>query len=393
LVVADDDDSIREGLLDVVDWESLGFRVVADFADGEELIAYLKKYPVDVVLTDIRMSLVSGIDVAKFIDEEGIAAEVVFLSGYREFEYARKAVSYGVREYLLKPVELEEIYEVIGRVRAELDRGNAARTERQAISHAQREAVVRLFDAIREGRREDIPGLHDSLELLDSQIDRRSSPCVVFTIDVPGSLSESVSSSPWKPFLIGRTDNRSIYVGLGKAGASRDQIEADIEAFASGVQRDAALFSHKPPSVEIAATYDRLVEADGPQLRCVLQDLSPTTAQPRAGYRSTVVAQAKEFVESNYMKDISLQDVADAVCLSSVYFSRVFKEVEQVSFIKYLNTLRIDRALEMLRKTHLPSKQIASMVGYSSLSYFSKTFKKFTGRTPTEYRRGAHERG
>ncbi len=88
LVIADDEKRTREGLRKGIDWEELGFTVTELFADGQDLIEYLDCMVPDVILTDIKMNNVSGIDVAKYVFEHRFPSKVVFISGYQEFELA-----------------------------------------------------------------------------------------------------------------------------------------------------------------------------------------------------------------------------------------------------------------------------------------------------------------
>ena len=81
IVIADDEKIIRMGLKNVVDWEELGFEISEIFADGQEVIEYLDYMPPDVILTDIKMSHVSGLDVARFVFEQKLPCKVVLISG------------------------------------------------------------------------------------------------------------------------------------------------------------------------------------------------------------------------------------------------------------------------------------------------------------------------
>ena len=97
---------------------------------------------------------------------------------------------------------------------------------------------------------------------------------------------------------------------------------------------------------------------------------------------------AKKYIESNYTDNITLEDVSREVNISSYYLSRIFKEGTGENFIDYLTGLRMDKAKELLATTQYSMKEICAKVGYSDPNYFSKTFKKNVGVTPTEYREG-----
>lgn len=129
LVVVDDEYTIRAGMCNYIDWEAMGFQVAADFEDGKETIEYLKSHKVDVILTDIEMAEISGLELAKFVHENQLDCKVVILSGYKEFEYARKAIEYNVEHYILKPIRMDELQKVFGNMKEKLD--ECARAQEQ----------------------------------------------------------------------------------------------------------------------------------------------------------------------------------------------------------------------------------------------------------------------
>lgn len=154
LVIADDEPAIRKGLTRRIDWSSMGFQVVESFEDGEDVVAYLSNHHVDVVLTDVRMSVVSGLSLAQRIHEQGLDTDVVLLSGYKDFEYAREALKHGVHRYLLKPTNEDELRTVFAELREKI----AARRRTAApgrigrlVSEGRQRLLARLVDGLFEG--------------------------------------------------------------------------------------------------------------------------------------------------------------------------------------------------------------------------------------------------
>ena len=98
------------------------------------------------------------------------------------------------------------------------------------------------------------------------------------------------------------------------------------------------------------------------------------------------VEAAKAYIQANYSRDISLDDVSREVNISPYYFSKIFKEDVGEGFVEYLTKIRMDKAKELLTTTEYSMKEICSMVGYADPNYFSRTFKKNVGVTPTEYK-------
>ncbi len=101
---------------------------------------------------------------------------------------------------------------------------------------------------------------------------------------------------------------------------------------------------------------------------------------------NSIIKKAKLFIEENYHKDISLEDVSRIVDISSYYFSKLFKEETGENFIEYLTNIRIDKAKKLLQNRDMSIKNICVDTGYSDPNYFSRIFKKQVGVTPTEYR-------
>lgn len=120
LIIADDEKLIRESLAGFIDWNSLGFELVLLAEDGQEVIDGMKSLKPDVVLTDIRMRRTSGLSVAEYAANNFPDMVLVLLSGYREFEYAKKAISFGVDEYLLKPISISAIHTTFEKIREKL---------------------------------------------------------------------------------------------------------------------------------------------------------------------------------------------------------------------------------------------------------------------------------
>lgn len=120
-MITDDEIQIRKGLRMKVDWKDEGFEIVQEASNGQEALALLQTTEVDVVLTDIRMPKMDGIELAKRCNEEFPHIKVIVLSGYSEFEYVRSTMKEGVKDYLLKPVAPDELVEVLRKVRKEIE--------------------------------------------------------------------------------------------------------------------------------------------------------------------------------------------------------------------------------------------------------------------------------
>lgn len=144
LIIADDEKIIRMGLKNLVEWEKLGFEVIELFTDGQEIIEYLDYMLPDVILTDIKMNQVSGLDVAKYVFEHQVPCKVVLISGYQEFELAVQGLKYGVKDYLLKPTNVDVIIETFSKLKEQLDIMKEKREKEQSEKERMDEAIPLL---------------------------------------------------------------------------------------------------------------------------------------------------------------------------------------------------------------------------------------------------------
>ncbi|MCS7459862.1 response regulator [Paenibacillus doosanensis] len=142
LLVADDETKIRNGICNYFPWAELGFEIVSEAKNGKQALDFILKHEVDVVLSDIKMPVMSGVELAEELYNRKNKTKVVFLTGYREFEYAQKALIYGVKSYIIKPTKYEELLDVFTRVKAELDEERHRGTAAPAALEAQSEETA-----------------------------------------------------------------------------------------------------------------------------------------------------------------------------------------------------------------------------------------------------------
>ena len=121
IMLVDDEEEVRKAMIRKMDWEKLGFTVVGDAENGEDALEKLEHLEPDVVMTDIRMPYMDGLTLTAKIREKYPSIKILIFSGYDDFEYAQKAIKLNVTEYILKPVNGEELAKILNRVRENLD--------------------------------------------------------------------------------------------------------------------------------------------------------------------------------------------------------------------------------------------------------------------------------
>lgn len=121
VLIVEDEVFMREGLKNLIDWKELGFEIVGEAEDGISAFEFLKKMQVDVLISDIKVPLLSGLDLIERVKREiKNLPEVIIISGYADFEYAKKAIQHGVVNYILKPIEEEELVDTLIKVKSKL---------------------------------------------------------------------------------------------------------------------------------------------------------------------------------------------------------------------------------------------------------------------------------
>jgi len=124
LLVVDDEYEIRNGLCKFFPWNEIGFEVIGQAENGKTAFDFLQKNLTDVVLCDIMMPVMSGLDLAKLISTAKLKIRVIFFSGHKDFEYAQKALEFGVKSYILKSTNYNELIRVFSNIKNELDEEN-----------------------------------------------------------------------------------------------------------------------------------------------------------------------------------------------------------------------------------------------------------------------------
>ncbi|MDO6657049.1 response regulator [Anaerobacillus sp. 1_MG-2023] len=121
VLIVDDEPIICEGLKNTVPWDEMGAEVIGEAYDGEEALEVIEAHDVDVVLSDVKMPIMDGLELAGEVYKRYPSIRMIIISGYDEFEYAKQAMKLGIKDYLLKPVDIDELMELIISIRKETE--------------------------------------------------------------------------------------------------------------------------------------------------------------------------------------------------------------------------------------------------------------------------------
>lgn len=141
IIIADDEEKIREGLANLFPWKQLGFEISATLSNGQEVLDYLQSHlDIDVLLTDIKMPVVDGIRLSSILKSGDI--KLVFISSYTDFSYAKTALENQVFDYLVKPVKYEDLLSCFKRLRSTLDRNHSNAAVVSMPSRSDTKAII-----------------------------------------------------------------------------------------------------------------------------------------------------------------------------------------------------------------------------------------------------------
>ena len=133
IILVDDEEEVRKSIIRQIKWQETGFWVAGDAENGQDALEKLDSLQPDLVLTAIRMPYMDGLALAEQIRKRYPSTKVVIFSGYDDFEYAQKAIKLNVTEYILKPVNVEELTSILKRIKANLDQEIARKSRHFSI--------------------------------------------------------------------------------------------------------------------------------------------------------------------------------------------------------------------------------------------------------------------
>ncbi len=158
IMLVDDEEEVRTSIIRKIDWQDAGFEVIGDAENGKEALEKIEQNEPDLVLTDIRMPYMDGLEMAEKIRQRYPSMKIVIFSGFDEFEYAKKAIKLNVIEYILKPVNVEELTAILKKIKKSLDE----EIEQKRNVNLLRESYIRSLPTIREHFLNDL--LHGGME-------------------------------------------------------------------------------------------------------------------------------------------------------------------------------------------------------------------------------------
>ncbi len=396
LIIVDDEQNIRKTIAAYVKKFSNNFEVVGSFSNGRDTVEYLENHDVDVVISDIKMPLMDGLELVKHITENYPLIKTLIISGYAEFEYAQKAIQYGVSAYLLKVIDPQEFASALTRIKSELDEGY--KYERLKSEDIGRKREKFILDVMK-GILDDTQKINDefySLETVYSSLEVKTS---VVNITV-SNFSDMVSSWKYEREALEKalinifnkidekiyvvpvyfTDGEYIAVVFGETSVYDYVKKATLEAEELGIFVNFRVLKSYENFGGLTGEYKVFVNED----KSVLSNESDV--KKSVEQKTEIIRQALEYIDNNLDKDISRDDLAARFFFNPSYFNNIFKKYTGYTISNYLYKVRMEKAIEYL-KTSMKIYEISEKVGYKSLRHFQRTFKVYSGYSLSDYRR------
>ena len=529
VLIADDEKNICLMIQKLIDWKSFGMEVIGLAHNGVDAIRMIEELHPDVVITDIRMPGLDGLELVQKVRDMGLDVHFIIISGYKYFEYAHMALKLGVEHYILKPIDKAELEETLGRIVTKhrekkvkdeetLELKEQAQESRRRVQKHLLTTIIERKEALADVELERINKEYQCdfsqgcfvatfskldcnekdadftalLQMLERIVERelsgtgweyintRTPSGVISIINYGVEKREDTGAAIEKSLQMMRREldkfhGYHITIGVGKEKDSIGDISKSIGEASTAIKNrsksglDRVIYydqlHYKYVSIEDmmdekhyrevdnmidALDYEALVsdtnkyenlitqtafyapvsvydfleivnekivqvlknnqtnseivggfEADAKKIFDFYYDVDDMTYRYGECIKETFqkiiadkknksqlpVRQAKLYVMENYSRQVSLEDVADAIHLSPAYLSTIFKKEMGINFSDFLISCRIEAAKELLKTTDLPIADVASQVGYTDSRYFSKTFTKVVGLKPSTYRK------
>lgn len=409
VLLVDDEDLELQGLSFMIEGFGLPLQICATARNGQEGLEKARALRPEIILTDLRMPVLSGIEMVSRVSCEGYAPHAVIISGYEDFEAARAGMELGVSCYLLKPVKREELFQALCRlcpaeVRKEHEEGLPDLPAASFLYPPEEEHILRHALTVTQEKAREI--LAQPPFCTDLERKRMAVFAVQFPVAVDADMYDlrpflqrfAKETEALVPVVM---DSRTSALVMTMPGFMDDAGAVDhlskaadrlLEEFHRQRIRDAFIGIS-----DIAETPDKLPalcrqslsalekKADSPLSHVLFfeeRDGARKISQP-----NTIVAYVQRFIDENYAKPLSIETIVEGLYLSPSYIRRLFKSHMGISVMEYVERVRMNHAARLLSRLQYKVQEIGMRVGYESPSYFNLVFKKYFGVTPGEYRR------
>lgn len=354
VLIVDDRDIFLLDLKRMNVWGELsGFEITGTAGNGQCALDLLHENVCDLVLTDIRMPIIDGIQLLREIKKDGLCPCVVLLSEYSEFNYARQGIILGAFDYLVKPATEESLLELLKHARGYLESLNdhGAPFSQQSIDEhfdwiypsAEENMIINYF----RNRNDSVNALfHTTINNIYYVMADNLIKAEIVVKKLYGNIVDAVYRHyQWLDNFVDIHDFENVdYIHEGAENSGRD-------------------------------FYCRKIEF----LMSLIKKYQPYVADP-------TISDIIDYILGNFESDIKLKTVAEKFYINNTYLSNTFAAKAGIKYNDYVTLVKLGRAKYLLTNTTLKTYEIGYQLGYHDINYFSKLFKKYYGQSPTEWR-------
>lgn len=385
LIIVDDETIILNSLSKYVKEQLPDFEICGCFHDGAEALDYIMEHPVDIILSDICMPQMSGLELAREVVNRMPHCIVIILSGFSEFEYAQNAIKYNVYNYMLKPVDYRELKRVL------LEAQAAVPTRRKiSFPDLTDETMEMFFVDLFCGSILSSKELKERFSTLNFPFAIESSEGYLVRLSL--SRDNSVISEHYETDRLIYSLKNALHFSIADTyfyfmrKSAFDYYYIAISSRLPNALEEQHLKDNLKKILSLDCKVDFFQQfssfSEFIQKKKVFSPASENEEQSN----EVLISKAMDYIDANYAQDLSRETVASAIFLSPSHFSYLFKLHTGISFIDYLTTVRMQKSIELL-KTQMRINDIAKKVGYQNRNRFNINFREYTGYTPTKYRK------
>lgn len=409
VVLIDDESWTLAGLEKTFRWSEEGFVVVQRFTNARDVLGYLAHEIVDVIFTDIRMPGMTGLELLQQLREKAVDAEVVIVSGFADFEYAKQAMRWRAMEYLVKPVSFEDANLLLHRLGTRLDEKiRNADMEMWETLVSDPEHVADIFAeqgreplhagflclAAEEGESEGTYGRRGQERafhfaghsVLRIQYGRKRS-CYIVNMEQGESLPDPIIRTLMAEQGLER-------VGLPKSAVPAPLLPGAIHQALRALSDGAGTMGQ---GIRLAQEISLYQENDGamePVDECLFDSQGaeasafPIRTESEMRSDNQTFSELLAYMQAHYSESLQLRDLAARYHISLSYCCLLFQKTLKKTFSEHLTDLRMKEAALLLRESAMNLSEISEQIGFRDYYYFIRVFKKYHGITPSRFRKG-----
>ncbi len=397
MIIVDDEYLVRRGIKETIDWKKYNIEIIGEADNGKKGLKMIKELQPDIVISDVKMPVMDGVELVKEIQKAVIDVGIIILSGYKDFDFAKQALEGGAFEYLLKPIENQELIESVLRA---IDKQTKKRSlNTKATIYEEQKSLIEntlVKDLLTNN--------YQNYQIIKEKLAKINSPLPISGFLVVINIDESENESVEDDLILFTNKylkqlyilNRDYYINH----FNKDIIviieaeKATLKSFFINLIDEFEQTEVKSLSIgislhfsELSTLHERFNEAKvGIDSKLYLGFSHVLFFEDKTVDLKPIVKDVMNYIANNYQSNISVKSAAESLYVSESYLLHQFKEHSKKTFNDCLSKHRVLMAKKKLLDREKRIYEVASEVGYQDVKYFSQIFKKRVGMTPSEYR-------